>query len=172
MDTFSDKLAQKQNAQEFILANAAAEAVKMEQMQKQMEIYDELLQEMRKVNLKMAENASEEQRLLKECTEKVEAMQPAEQVKEEDGRQLTDLKEMMDERFKQSDDFLHRENVKVYRNVQAAMVDELHKQTEEWKALQGGKKGNGTVTVLLVLILLGVAANLALNVINYLGIVF
>ena len=36
MDTFIDKLAQKKNAQEMIRANSAAEAAKMEQMQKQM----------------------------------------------------------------------------------------------------------------------------------------
>ena len=32
--------------------------------------------------------------------------------------------------FKQSDDFVHKENVKVYRNVQAVVVDEFKSQTE------------------------------------------
>ena len=32
--------------------------------------------------------------------------------------------------LKQSDDFTHKENVKVYRNVQAVVVDEVKKQTE------------------------------------------
>lgn len=32
--------------------------------------------------------------------------------------------------FKQADDFLHKENVKVYRNVQAVVVDELEKKSE------------------------------------------
>ena len=50
MDTFIDKLAQKKNAQEMIRANSAAEAVKMDQMQKQMKAYDELMQEIRRVN--------------------------------------------------------------------------------------------------------------------------
>ena len=43
MDTFIDKLAQKKNAQEMIRANSAAEAVKMEQMQKQIQTYDEIM---------------------------------------------------------------------------------------------------------------------------------
>ena len=52
MDTFIDKLAQKRNAQEMIRANMTAEAAKMEQLQGQMKAYDELMQEIRKVNLR------------------------------------------------------------------------------------------------------------------------
>ena len=58
MDTFIDKLAQRRNAQEMIRANMTAEAVKMEQLQNQMQAYDGLMQEIRKVNLKTAENAA------------------------------------------------------------------------------------------------------------------
>ena len=47
MDTFIDKLAQKRNAQEIIRANTAAEAQKMEKLEKQVEAYEGLLQEMR-----------------------------------------------------------------------------------------------------------------------------
>ena len=54
------------------------------------------------------EKAKEEQRLAKE---------------EEDKRALEDM-------FKQSDEFVHKENVKVYRNVQAVVVDEFKNQTE------------------------------------------
>lgn len=36
-----------------------------------------------------------------------------------------------DEAFKGLEDFLHTDNVKVYRNVQAAMIEELEKQTNE-----------------------------------------
>ena len=36
----------------------------------------------------------------------------------------------MKQLLKQSDDFTHKENVKVYRNVQAVVVDEVKKQTE------------------------------------------
>lgn len=36
----------------------------------------------------------------------------------------------MEEMFRRADDFVHRENVKVYRNVQAATTEELEKQTQ------------------------------------------
>ena len=39
-------------------------------------------------------------------------------------------KKAIEEMFRQSDDFVHKENVKVYRNVQAVVVDELKNQTE------------------------------------------
>lgn len=38
--------------------------------------------------------------------------------------------ELMKQLLKQSDDFTHKENVKVYRNVQAVVVDEVKKQME------------------------------------------
>lgn len=60
MDNFMDKVAQKLGAQEMIRANAAAEAAELENMEKQltvfkeqMEKYDDCLQEMRKLNLKI-----------------------------------------------------------------------------------------------------------------------
>lgn len=118
MDTFIDKLAQKRNAQEMIRANMTAEAVKMEQLQNQMQAYDELMREIRQVNLKTVENVTEVQAVLKECMEKLEAMQEANSqsvnaqgVDKE--QELAQIKELLEEKFKQSDDFLHRENVKV-----------------------------------------------------------
>lgn len=39
-------------------------------------------------------------------------------------------RKQIEELFRQSDDFVHKENVKVYRNVQAVVVDELKSQTE------------------------------------------
>ena len=75
MDTFIDKIAQKRNAQEMIRANMTAEAVKMEQMENQMKAYDELMQEIRQVNLKTAQNVTELQDVLKDCVSRLEAMQ-------------------------------------------------------------------------------------------------
>lgn len=40
------------------------------------------------------------------------------------------VKGILNEKFKDSDDFVHKENVKVYRNVQAVVIDEIKKQTE------------------------------------------
>jgi len=62
----------------------------------------------------------EEERKLLEEQQKEEARQIRE---EEDKRALQEM-------FKQSDEFVHKENVKVYRNVQAVVVDEIKNQTE------------------------------------------
>ncbi|MBO4346328.1 MAG: hypothetical protein J5840_01670, partial [Lachnospiraceae bacterium] len=62
----------------------------------------------------------EEERKLLEEQQKEEARQIKE---EEDKRALQEM-------FRQSDDFVHKENVKVYRNVQAVVVDEFKSQTE------------------------------------------
>ena len=266
MDTFIDKLAQKRNAQEMILANMTAEAAKMEQMQNQMAAYDELMQEIRQVNLKTAENLVEVQDTLKEYVAKLESIQTdssretnssreadtqqilaqlrelsAEssrneaaltqlknlledagketetqqtltQIKElledtgketETQQTLTQIKELLedtgketetqqtliqikelledsgsneetvqalaqtrevlDEKFRQSDDFLHKENVKVYRNVQAAVVEELNKQTEELKKSQKENRGSKAVLPISILILIAVLADIAIH---------
>lgn len=183
MDTFIDKLAQKRNAQEMILANMTAEAAKMEQMQSQMKAYDELMQEIRRVNLKTAENLADVQGALKEYTAKLEAMQAdsgrneemrqalaqMKELLEESGRngesaqELAKLREGLDERFKQSDDFLHRENVKVYRNVQAAMTEELNRQTEELKKSQRENRGSRAVLPISIAILVAVLADIAIR---------
>jgi hypothetical protein len=69
---------------------------------------DEALREEMEAKRREEEKAKEEARLAKE---------------EEDKKALEDM-------FKQSDDFVHKENVKVYRNVQAVVVDEFKNQTE------------------------------------------
>ncbi len=164
MDTFIDKIAQKRNAQEMIRANMTAEAVKMEQMENQMKAYDELMQEIRQVNLKTAQNVTELQDVLKDCVSRLEAMQ------EQDagegaltGQELAQIRELLEEKFRQSDDFLHRENVKVYRNVQAAVAEELGKQTEELKRSQIENRGSRAVLPVSILILIGVIADILIK---------
>ena len=223
MDTFIDKLAQKRNAQEMILANMTAEAAKMEQMQNQLKAYDELMQEVRRINLKTAENLSEVQNTLNEYMDKLEDMQgndgrndetrqaleqlrellesnsrndetrqALEQIKEllednnrNDGTRqaleqlreflennsenaetkqgLEQLREFQEEKFSQSNDFMHKENVKVYRNVQAAVKEELVKQTEELKQSQKENRGSKALLPVSVLILLAVLADIAIH---------
>ena len=172
MDTFIDKLAQRRNAQEMIRANMTAEAVKMEQLQNQMQAYDGLMQEIRKVNLKTAENAAEVQTVLKECMDRLEAMQSDGGRTAEDQETLAEIKNLLEARFQQSDDFIHKENVKVYRNVQAAFVEELNKQTEELKKVQPAKTGNKAILLFSVLILIGVIADVVLQVLSMLNFKF
>lgn len=62
------------------------------------------------------------------------------------------LQNKLEEVLKNLEDFLHTDNVKVYRNVQAAMVEELDKRTEELKLLneKTTKKCNLTFSFVLV----------------------
>lgn len=72
---------------------------------------------------------SEEEELLKREEEERKLLE--EQVKEEARQQKEEEdKKALAEMFRQSDDFVHKENVKVYRNVQAVVVDEFKSQTE------------------------------------------
>lgn len=172
MDTFIDKLAQKRNAQEMIKANMTAEAAKLEQLQSQMQAYDGLLQEIRKVNLKTAENAAEVRNVLKECMEKLEAIQESGGQTADNSEALAEIKTLLEQKFQQSDDFIHKENVRVYRNVQAVFIEELNKQTEELKNCQPKSGNNKIFMPLSVLILIGVAADIVLQILSMLNFKF
>ena len=75
-----------------------------------------------------------------------------------------------DEAFKNLEDFLHTDNVKVYRNVQAAMIEELEKQTNELKEAQ--KKAAKAAKIVLpfaVITMILSLANLGILVSQILG---
>lgn len=164
MDTFIDKLAQKKNAQEMIRANSAAEAAKMDQMQKQLKSYDELMQEMRRVNIKTSENVENMRGLLAQCIEKLDAVKAEEGNGEEAEKQLAAVKSLLEERLAQTEDFVHKENVKVYRNVQAAFTEELEKQNQQDQQTQKSG-GNKALIGLSIAILIGVIADIVINLI-------
>ncbi|MCR5031995.1 MAG: hypothetical protein K6A92_03955 [Lachnospiraceae bacterium] len=72
-----------------------------------------------------------------------------------------------------SEDFTHRENLKVYRNVQAVVVEELNKQTETLKDTideATDKGGNGGVLAVGIITMLLALASVAFQVLQYLGI--
>lgn len=163
MDTIIDKLAQKKNAQEMIRANSAAEAARMEQMQKQIKAYDEAMQEMRRVNIKTSENLENMRDLLSQCVEKLESVKAEDESDADAGKQLAEIKALLEERLTQTENFVHKENVKVYRNVQAAFTEELEKQAQNQQSLAAGES---KVTFRLsVAILIAVAANIVINLI-------
>lgn len=200
MDNFMDKLAQKFNAQEVIKANSQAEAAEMKKLQLQVAEYEKILQEMRKLNYKnselsdkidglVGENANKIQGLQEEETkllsvlrnltdeqtrmrEEELARKEAERVEEdkkaeEQKQQLVEL----EERFKQLNEFVHKENVKVYRNVQAVVVDELKSQTESLmqENQKLGKKMNA-VLILSIFAVLFSAAGIVLQILSGLNI--
>ena len=141
-----------------IRANSAAEAAKMEQMEKQLAAYDELMQEMRRVNIKTSENVENMRKLLAQCMEKLESLETDNDKSADVEQQLAGIKSLLEERFAQSEEFMHKENVKVYRNVQAAFTEELGKQAQT-------SKGNRVPVGLCVAILAGVAVDILINLI-------
>ena len=145
MDTFMDKLAQKLNAQEMIKANSAADAEEMDQLKSQLREYDECLAQMQQVNKElkainqemeklMSETIAPEvtklseegvaalQKLQQENTEKLEALGQQYTAKLEELQQSTkvldELQKHVDEKLSTTEENVHKECVKVYRNVQ------------------------------------------------------
>ena len=195
MDNFMDKLAQRFSAQEVIKANSQAEAAEMKKLQLQVAEYEKILQEMRKLNYKNSELSEKIDGLVGENTNKIQGLQEEEtkllatlrnltdeqtRIREEElaqkeaeradeNRKTEEQKQQLtslEERMKQTDEFVHKENVKVYRNVQAVVVDELKKQTETL-LLENQKLGSklNTVTILSIFAILFSVAGIVLQII-------
>ena len=191
-----DKLAQKLNAQEMIKANSAADAEEMDQLKNQLREYDECLAQMQQANKELravnhametlmsetiAPKLSEEsvaaiRKMRQENTEKLQELQQEYTTKLEEIRQnteeLEELRKHLDEKLDGSDENVHKECVKVYRNVQAAVVEENEKQTEaiagKIKESLNGKL-NGVLGVSIAALLVA-AADIVLHVLSILHI--
>ena len=191
MDTFMDKLAQKLNAQEMIKANSAADAEEMDQLKSQLREYDECL-ELKAINQEMEKLMSETiapevtklseegvaalQKLQQENTEKLEALGQQYTAKLEELQQSTEvldeLQKHVDEKLSTTEENVHKECVKVYRNVQAVVVEENEKQTEAIAAKVKenlGSKLNGVLGVSIAAVVLTVA-DIVLHVLSILHI--
>ncbi|MBO5032123.1 MAG: hypothetical protein J6C19_08085 [Lachnospiraceae bacterium] len=53
---------------------------------------------------------------------------------------ISAITDILEDKFQRSDDFVHKENVKVYRNVQAVVVDELKRYTENTQTVNNELK--------------------------------
>ena len=199
MDTFMDKLAQKLNAQEMIKANSAADAEEMDQLKSQLREYDECLAQMQQVNKElkainhemeklMSETIAPEmtklseegvaafQKMQQENAEKLEALGQQYTAKLEELQQSTEaldeLQKHVDEKLSTTEENVHKECVKVYRNVQAAVVEENEKQTEavaeKVKTDLGGKLN--AVLGVSIAALVVTAADIVLHVLSVLHI--
>ena len=178
MDTFMDKLAQKLNAQEMIKANSAADAEEMDQLKSQLREYDECLAQMQQVNKELKAINQEMEKLMSETIapevtklseEGVAALQKLQQQSTE---VLDELQKHVDEKLSTTEENVHKECVKVYRNVQAVVVEENEKQTEaiaaKVKENLGGKL-NGVLGVSIAAVVLTVA-DIVLHVLSILHI--
>lgn len=182
MDNFIDKLAQRWNAGELIKANSAAEAMEMKKLREQIAQYEEILQEMRKLNLRNSELAEITRTLMEEgllaMTELLKGTgqeSGQEEVLERLQGQLGEMKELLlqkednkqllEEIANKTEDFIHKENVKVYRNVQAVVTEGLQSQKEEQSRQNGvlaaSVKGVRPLLIAVLLLLLGNLAGVA-----------
>lgn len=193
MDTFMDKLAQKLTAQEMIKANAAADAAELSRLREKTAEYEALLAEMKKSSeqnaasadkmelgaAKVEENATKAQELLAAGIEKINEIQKKEQDSEELKALLqnleqaqAELKKSQLEQFEQLTDHVHKENVKVYRNVQAVVVDEASKQNEtNGKVLSSLSGKLGAVLGISIVALLTAVAGVVFQILVYLHII-
>lgn len=119
MDNFMSKLSQRMSVQDTIKANFMADTAEKEQLKKQLVEYETILQSIRNLSLKQEENSE----LFTQILDKLEHGNGKEQ-------DYTELLQEVKESISRSDEFTHRECVKVYRNVQA-LLDEQNKKSDE-----------------------------------------
>ena len=147
------------NPDELIRANGAAEAAQTDRLREEVSDYTQMIEQLRelydrnnelvqKLQFMNRSQTDEIRQLIQEnnerISEKLAAMQDwdaqtlQEQVQAAVGTSQQDVlaavrrsQEQAEQLRQQSDDFNHRENVRVYRNIQASMIAELGKQTQE-----------------------------------------
>lgn len=202
MDNFIDKLASKFSAQEFIKANSQAEAAEMKRLQLQVAEYEKILQDIRKQNYKNAELTDKIEEILGENAGRIKDIQSDEvqmlatlrdlldeqrKIREEELARIEEKRlfeeeesqqskvdiAAIEELIKSSNDFVHKENVKVYRNVQAVVTDELQTQTQH---LESENKKLATkinlAMIFAVLSLFGAVAGVVLQVLEMMNFKF
>ena len=78
---------------------------------------------------------------------------------------MSGLQTKLEELFRNLEDFLHTDNVKVYRNVQVSVVEELEKQTTELKGAVEQTASRNRVLLPFVIITMVISiANVAITV--------
>ncbi len=147
------------NPDEMIRANGAAEAAQTDRLKAEVEDYTRILGELRQLYDKNNEliqklqflnrNTTEEIRNLieennRQISLKIEALeewdhkafeqemkQTVSSARDEITGSIRESSTAAEDLFREANDFNHRDHVRVYRNVQASMIAELAKQTQE-----------------------------------------
>ena len=96
----------------------------------------------------------------RKAEERLEREQTQVQQKQIDISAITDL---LENKFQKSDDFVHRENVKVYRNVQAVVVDEIKRCIESLQEDRDELKKMLDAKLKKIMILSGISVAAALT---------
>ncbi len=207
MDNFMDKLTKRFSAGEMIKANGEAEERELKRAREQASENENLLQEIRRLNLKNVELTEQAGQLIqcgieqfeeydrtadkakgsfeeyvkevRELLAKIEAgmekisaemaemKNAGETMAEVTDETTDDTKEQLLEAIKALEEHVHKENVKVYRNVQAVVMDQSTQRAREMgdrlDALERNAKKNKSLMPLTVLTFLAAAAALVLQ---------
>lgn len=119
--------------------------------------YEDILSEIRRLNLKSVETNEMTNQLVSTSVERLEEYRNGGA-----GKDLSEDIDSIKETLKDQEEYIHKENVRVYRNVQASIVDELRLQTEalgvQNKVLEKKLKGiKGLAVTVLVFSLIGMS---------------
>lgn len=101
-----------------------------------------------------------EAEIARKAEEQLEREQTQVQQKQIDISAITDL---LESKFQKSDDFVHKENVKVYRNVQAVVVDEIKRCIESLQEDRDELKKMLDAKLKKIMILSGISVAAALT---------
>ncbi len=135
MDTFMEKVASKFGAADIIKANAEAEARQLEAYKARVEELEKAVSDMRRLSLKCVETNEATGQLVQGAIEKIEEVRTdSENRTPEDFSEITakidELKADLEKSVSDLKEENHKESVRVYRNVQATLIDELKQQSE------------------------------------------
>ncbi len=132
MDNFLDKLAERYNAQDMIRANSQAETTQLKSLEDQVEAYETVLQEMRKLNYKNSELTEKMYALVDESLEKVRNLQI--EASEGTANAETISREMNDAVSRAVSEAMGSMDEGVARTVAESLENALLKPTAELKA--------------------------------------
>ena len=188
MDIFIDKLAQKISASEMIKANTIAEAKEINSLKAKIEGYEDLLSEVRRLNLKNMESAEVLNEIIDGNTSFAGKMSELIEKSEENIAKLEELannanceseeddavnKEYVKEVVDTAVDLIHQDEVRVYRNVQASVNESIGEQTGVIiEAIQNAKnkQKNTFLNVMSIVLLIAVLTDVALKILDIVGI--
>ncbi len=161
MDGFKEKLVKQCGTDDIIRANSEAEAKEFQEVKEELKNYEAAAAEIRRLYLKCVETNEQTGQLVAETIEKLESI----------SSDNTSGEGMA----KEQEEFIHKENVRVYRNVQASIVEELELQTQALADQNSDlkkqiKKLKGTIVTSVIFSVLSFASIAALIVLFLLDI--
>lgn len=135
MDTIKDMIASKfGTSSDVIKANSEAEAKELSKARERIEELEKAVTDMRRLSLKCAETNELTNQLVQSAIERFEGANGVPAGLSDELKNalagVAGIKNELEASFKAQEEVIHKENVRVYRNVQASIVDELKQQSE------------------------------------------